>query len=717
MYVPVGIERVDITRQPGTELWLYSKLRPMAEGRLEQIVGDIMVWDAQGESVAGIEGLAVARTSAEVLHQLFAAQERQPEVLCRLDWRAVARRGGEPPAAAATNLGWMVFADAGGAGAGLAELLRARGDRCVLVRAGDTFDMSDPECWSLNPSEAEHFRRALESARPFDRLVYAWSADLPPSEGLDAGSLGSAQRAGCCGLLHVVQALGGTEHPDPFPQLWVVTRGAQPIGDDRARVNPAQAPVWGLGRTIAQEHPRLWGGMIDLDPDPAPSDADRLLDEIADPEEEDHIAYAGGARYVARLVPTSVAAPAARLRFQADATYLISGGAGGLGRTVARWMLGRGARQLVLVGRAPRTEEIGTLLSELERAGARVVHYEQADVAQEPDVTRVLERIGATMPPLRGIVHAAGVLSDATLLEQSWPRFLQVMAPKIDGSWLLHRLTAHIPLDHFVLFSSSAAILGAAGQGNYAAANSFMDALAHFRHSRGLPALSIDWGPWDEVGMAAAMDPKARAQRASHGLRAFPPDEALRLLERAMLDARPQIGILSVDWGALLAGAAPLLRRSSIFKDLAGASPVAAAPEPAAAPNPVVERFVRAEPAQRQSLAHAYVMEQVMRLLGAESHALDPNEPLTLQGFDSLMALELRDVVETELQISMPILTFFRSNSISELTTYVLGELEKRFAVRTEAPAEEPSAAELLARLDELSEGELDLALRRELER
>ena len=365
MYVPVGIERVDIARQPSTELWVYSKLRPAADAPFERIVGDITVWDAQGESVGRIEGLAVGRTSAEVLHQLFAAQERQAEALCRLDWRAASRRRDGRPAPAATNLGWMVFADAGGIGARLAELLRARGDRCVLVRTGDDFDISDPECWSLNPSEAEHFRRALENAPPFDRFVYAWSADSAPWQSLDAGSLGIAQLAGCCGLLHVAQALARAERADSSAQLWVVTRGVQPVADDLARVNPAQAPVWGLGRTIAQEHPRLWGGMIDLGPDPAPSDADRLLDEISDPEEEDHIAYAGGERYVARLVPTGGAASAFRLRFQADATYLIAGGAGGLGRTVARWMVERGARHLVLAGRAPMTEEVGALLSEL----------------------------------------------------------------------------------------------------------------------------------------------------------------------------------------------------------------------------------------------------------------------------------------------------------------------------------------------------------------
>jgi acyl carrier protein len=355
------------------------------------------------------------------------------------------------------------------------------------------------------------------------------------------------------------------------------------------------------------------------------------------------------------------------------------------------------------------------LLEALERHGAFTVAYEEADVSTASDVARLLERIADPQRPLRGIVHAAGVLADATLLQQSWPRFLDVMAPKVFGAWHLHQLTTALPLDHFVCFSSSASILGAAGQGNYAAANSFLDALAHHRHALGRPALCINWGPWDEVGMTATLDPRARAQRANQGIHAIAPARALRLLEHAMLQPRPQIGILSVDWHVLLKGAAPILRRSSVFKDLAAAVSTAAL-QPAGGEHPLPRQFAGAAPEERPSIVHAYVLDRVTRLLGAEARHLDPDDALTLQGFDSLMALELREQVEADLQIAMPILTFFRSNSINALSTYVLGELEKRYAgAQPPVPVASPSA--LLSRLHELSDDEVDRALRQELRR
>jgi hypothetical protein len=587
-----------------------------------------------------------------------------------------------------------------------------------VVRRGETLELSDPECWYLDPADPEHIQRVFQQVGPLDRVLYAWSADAAPPEALDAATLRDAQQDGCRGLLHVVQALARTERTGAPPQLWILTRGVQPIAvaGGSVRVNPAQAPVWGLGRTIAQEHPEIWGGMIDLDPDHAPDDVDHLLTEITDPDEEDHLAYRGGERYIARLVADATARPMSWLHFRSDATYLITGGAGGLGHTVARWMIEQGARHLVLAGRTPISPDIRMLLEALERRGAFTATYEEADVSEESDVARVLERIEDTKRPLRGIVHAAGVLADATLLQQSWPRFLDVMAPKVFGTWHLHRLTSALPLDHFVCFSSSASILGAAGQGNYAAANSFMDALAHYRHDLGRPALCINWGPWDQVGMSAALDPRARVQRANQGIHALAPARALRLLESAVQQSRPQIGILSVDWHTLLKGAAPILRRSSVFKDLAAAVSTAAL-EPVGARHPVLDRFAIGAPEERRSLAHDYVLEQVTRLLGAEAHHLDPHEALTLQGFDSLMALELREQVDADLQISMPILTFFRSNSISALSTYVLGELEKRYAGEQAHAPQELSPAELLARLNDLSDEDVDRALRWELER
>ncbi|HEX6507792.1 MAG TPA: SDR family NAD(P)-dependent oxidoreductase, partial [Chloroflexota bacterium] len=193
------------------------------------------------------------------------------------------------------------------------------------------------------------------------------------------------------------------------------------------------------------------------------------------------------------------------VRFRSDASYLITGGLGGLGLKVARWMVERGARSLVLVSRRGATPKVESDLASLRDAGCGVT-CARVDVARQNEVAGLLNEIERSLAPLRGVIHAAGVLDDTTVLGLTRERVERVMAPKIAGAWNLHRLTLHMPLDFFILFSSLATAFGNGGQGNYAAANQLLDTLSHFRRKRGLPALSIAWGPWSEVGMVSSVD-------------------------------------------------------------------------------------------------------------------------------------------------------------------------------------------------------------------
>ena len=208
------------------------------------------------------------------------------------------------------------------------------------------------------------------------------------------------------------------------------------------------------------------------------------------------------ARHIGKIVltPPSAGAPQCRT----DGTYLITGGLGALGLLVARRLAEQGAGHLLLLGRRAPSAEAATAIVEMERLGARVTLV-QADISQDGS-QKVLSDTLAGLPPLRGVVHAAGVLDDGVLLDLTSARLAAVLGPKAWGAWNLHRWTRQQPLDFFVLFSSAAALLGSPGQANYAAANAFLDALAHHRHALGLPAVSIAWGPWAGSGMAASLD-------------------------------------------------------------------------------------------------------------------------------------------------------------------------------------------------------------------
>jgi NAD(P)-dependent dehydrogenase (short-subunit alcohol dehydrogenase family) len=201
----------------------------------------------------------------------------------------------------------------------------------------------------------------------------------------------------------------------------------------------------------------------------------------------------------------------------------------------------------VLVGRSGPSDAIREVLQELEEAGARVV-VAAADVAREDQIARVIDEVRREGPPLRGVVHAAGVLDDGILTQQTRERFERVMTPKVDGAWNLHGLTQDDELDFFMLFSSGASVLGSPGQANYVAANEFLDALAHYRRAAGLPATSINWGAWAEVGLAARED---RARHLSNqGLVAFTPEQGARLLGWILEHNPVQVMAAAVDWSA-----------------------------------------------------------------------------------------------------------------------------------------------------------------------
>jgi len=219
--------------------------------------------------------------------------------------------------------------------------------------------------------------------------------------------------------------------------------------------------------------------------------------------------------------------PTARAKelVRADGSYLITGGLGALGLELAQWLARRGAKHLLLMG---RSEPKGPAIDVLERLRAQGVSVQllKADVADEAQVTQALNAVLVSAPPLRGVFHAAGLLDDAALLQLDQAKLRRVLAPKVAGTWNLHRATLNQPLDHFVLFSSIACLFGSPGQGNYAAGNAFLDGTAQYRAGRGLPVLSINWGPWAESGMAARNADESRLTAMGMGL--LPPQPAMQ---------------------------------------------------------------------------------------------------------------------------------------------------------------------------------------------
>ncbi|SCL23201.1 myxalamid-type polyketide synthase MxaF [Micromonospora pallida] len=372
-----------------------------------------------------------------------------------------------------------------------------------------------------------------------------------------------------------------------------------------------------------------------------------------------------------QTVPVTPAPGAARIR--PDASYLITGGFGGLGLGVARWLADSGARQLVLVGRTGAPDTARPVLDDLARAGVEVVAL-AADLTVADEVARVLGHVREHLAPLRGVVHAAGVLDDGILLQQTAERYRRVARPKVDAAWHLHDQTRTETLDFFVLFSSVTSVLGSPGQGGYAAGNAFLDALAHTRRAAGLPALSVNWGPWSAVGMAARLE--QGGQEALRGLRAISPDQGVTVLGGLLGRDTAQVAVMPFDAAEWVA-AYPAAARSNQLAHL-GADAVG---QPAAAG--ARADFLAAEPGRRRRAAmETYVRQEASRVLRLAPARIGVGTPLRSLGFDSLMSLELRNRLEAGLGIALSSTVIWNYPTIAVLVPY----LAERMAIPLDPP-------------------------------
>jgi polyketide synthase 12/myxalamid-type polyketide synthase MxaB len=405
-----------------------------------------------------------------------------------------------------------------------------------------------------------------------------------------------------------------------------------------------------------------------------------------------------------------------------DGTYLVTGGLRGLGPLVARRLAEQGARSLALVGRREPNEDTRALLAGLERQGVRVAVI-QADVSRAADVARVLTTIDDTMPPLRGIVHGAGVLDDGVLLQQNWTRFRTVMAPKVDGSWLLHTLTDERDLDFFVLFSTSVAVLGAAGQSNHAAANAFLDALAHHRRALGKPALSINWGPWTEVG--AASERNLTEHLGAQGYGGISVDVGLDLFAGLLGSSPAQVAVLPIQWSRYLERGDgrhndPFFAAVAVQSAAALGAPVAAAP-PSSQPR-ILRDLDEATPARQRSLLIDYVQGRAAAVLGAQPSQVEARRPLNELGLDSLTAVELRNLLSRGLDLkrALPATLVYDYPTVEAIADYLAGEalalapasVAAGVAETTPAPAATgDGVSSLLDSLEGLSDEEVERLL------
>ncbi len=564
---------------------------------------------------------------------------------------------------------YALLADEGGTAQAVARELSAQGVEVISIRRGARFEQTGPSSYAVDPRRAEDFReltRALaKSGRPPAVFVHMWSLDLKTTS--SEPDLAEARTLGPVSALHLTQALVATRDAPP-PHLVLVTRGAQAVASDDVAL--LQTPLLGFAATVTGEAPELACRQIDLDAgDPA-----SFARELLTPTDETCVALRGGQRFVPRLTssdPASLSRGESPLR--SDATYLVTGGLGGVGAHIVRSMVAKGAGAVVVLGRRPDSDrEIASGLAAFAEAGARV-SYRSVDVADRSAVAAAVADIERASGPVAGVVHAAGALDDALLQDLDAPRFSgPVWGSKVDGAWNLHAATLHRKLDFFVLFSSITSTFGSPGQANYASANAFLDGLAHHRRVLGLSSCAIHWGPWAKVGMAAG--------RAL----AIPPisvDEGVQAFE-ALLGS-------SVAEAFVLRPPAELLRDRQLLPRLFHELAPPAGPE-AQAPSAAFEA-IRATPPgeERAALVERFLKERVGRSLQRDVSHLSSDTPFARIGLDSLMTMELRNEIARH-GVRLTATDFIHYPSIGALAALIARGIDTADASATKT---EPQAA------------------------
>jgi acyl transferase domain-containing protein/acyl carrier protein len=598
--------------------------------------------------------------------------------LYRLAFRPKALPESQGPLAPSGLKRYWLLADRAGLAERLAERLRRAGVQCALVYASDPDAPNAPGRVvdrSAKDAMADALRAFIEEGQGAPvGIVYLWGLDANwPAGGAKAGPAASHQ-ALCGGLLHLVQAVEALDRVKQT-RLWIVTRGAQGSAPS-APGHVGQAPLWGLGRVVLSEFPGLIGALIDLDVDGyAEDDLAQLLGELSAVDAENQVAFHRGLRRVARLTPAAFSAPAGQApAVERNASYLITGGLGGLGLKVAAWLARQGAGRLVLVGRKAPCAAAAQAIEAIEKMGTCVC-VRQVDVSKEAAVAELITEIAQDAPPLRGVFHMAGTLDDGVLSAQSLPRLTAVAAPKVAGAWNLHRATRSLDLDFFVMFSSVTTLLGLAGQGNFAAANAFMDALAYYRRAQGLASLSIDWSAWSEGGIASQLDSRERRRLTAAGVEFIAPGKGLQILSQLLPQgsaaadrSSAQIAVLPIDWGELVranAGAAWTPLYAEIIEKFAQSQE--SPPQSGLTRSALVE----AGPEERKNLLEGYLARQVAGILMLPLEELDPRQPITTLGFDSLMAVTVRNRIERDLDIALPVVKLLEGHSVSALATLI----------------------------------------------
>ncbi len=704
-FLPTGVERFRVFKENITAVWVHATVRNRGTG--PNLLIDIHIYDDNNQPVSFIEGLSLKKLPAEALQPisddidkwLYQLHGEQLPELPPLDSIFTPHLQDTDKKTTLQKSVWIIFADRGGLAKTLAEHLEEMGMNCRLVFPGNGRIDTEKGLSTINPQNPDEFINFLDDLytsgiSSVNHVLYLWGMDVQPMTQMTFPILEELERNVLGGLLYLVRALVETKTRMGFsPRLSIITgkTWVQHVDGDVSEFSgkfaehPIQGALWGMGRVIGLEYPQMFCKLIELAGLPGDSLSQRagvVIREVLYEDSESQVLHSNGKRFGTRLVRLPEMAnqgiknapDSAALAINPKSTFLITGGLGFLGLQVAQWLVERlGVRHLALTSRQEPSNKARVTIAALEKQGVRVLVL-KGDISVEADVIRILDQLDKTMPPLTGVIHSAGILDDGVIAQMDWQKFSNVTSAKLKGGWLLHHYTRDKELTHFILFSSILSLTGSAGQINYVAGNAFLDSLVQYRRSKGLPATAINWGPWAEAGLATASGNRGEAIWKSRGTRYIPLEKGISILEKLVYGHVDHAAVTITDWSVFLS---QFMEDPRFYSQLAKET---STPKKKKQSVGDVKQFrsllEQTPPLQQRELLNGFIAKQVASILELDELPT-PQQPLGELGLDSLLSVQLANLLETGLGVPVTIATLLQGGSIEYLIEILFPHLEK----------------------------------------
>jgi myxalamid-type polyketide synthase MxaE and MxaD len=673
-FVSTGISNLEIYQaiSESTDFWLVAKQEPTDQKNT--LLVDMDVFDDTGKLIISVKGLKAQKTILEIPQVVIPESK-----LYQVNWekynptKSFSRKDLEKEGV------WIVLGEQGSISKELLTKFDTAHQECVLIQSGLYFNQienTDCPTYQINPLQKRHFKQIFEEELIAKKqhckgIIHCWGFNNSDNL-LSINQIEESQLHGSMSVVHLLQALSELQIT-PSPRLTIITNGTQFINSKDKQINIAQAPLWGLSRVISNEFPEVECTRFDLEFTPSDAAVDMIFGDLMTPNLEKEIAIREEERYVPRLEKHFLNTKQKEyvLTFEENATYMITGGTGGIGFFFAKWLIAKGAKNIILISRSGGSEVVQDKIKSLNQEGANV-QIAKADITNLNTLTKITAKI-PSKEPLKGIFHAAAIIDDSAIINLDTDKFYKVLQAKVMGTWNLHELTKDLNLDHFVLFSSVATLLGTTGLANYVAANSFLDAFAKFRHLQNLPALSINWGVWENIGFAAASDVNA----ADEGVHPMPAYEYVKLFEEVVGTKTAQQAIMDFDYDKMQ-DFNPIARNNPFYsKVLDTKLGTVFSAEAEKQENSLKDQLASATSKKEQKkILIKYLRGALAKILKSSVDKVNPSTEFKSLGMDSLMTIQLRNRIKEDLDITMNVTTFWTYPSSKRYAGFLLDSIQ-----------------------------------------